>query len=483
MSVNLLDLLKGQLSNSVVDQIGGLIGESGSNTQSAVSKMLPSILGGMASKANSKGGAQEIFDALSSGGFDGGMLDNLSGLLGGGEKTNAMMDRGSSLTKMLLGNKLGGVLDILGRVTGFGNRSSSSLMSILVPIVMSMIGRQRKKSNLDVNGVKDLLMSQGPYIKDHAPAGIFDSLGLGSILGGLGAAGAAGAGAVKSVAGGVGNAGKKVVGGVGNAGKSVAGGVSNAGGRVAGGVKDVASTGSRGWLKWLIMGLLGLFLLGFFGLRTGCGAVDGAANKVSNTTTNAVSKTADVAKKGAGAVGNAAGNVVDGTKNAAGKVAEGTKNVVGGAAGAVGNAAGAVGNAAKGAVGKLGELFSFDKAKFLGAKLGSSFLLDKVQFATGSATLKPESKAQLDEIAQILKENKTVAIELQGHTDNTGNAAKNTTLSQARAESAKAYLVGKGVAANRLTAKGYGSSQARASNDTPQGRQKNRRTEMKITRK
>ena len=79
-----------------------------------------------------------------------------------------------------------------------------------------------------------------------------------------------------------------------------------------------------------------------------------------------------------------------------------------------------------------------------------------------------------------MKDVPNLKIEISGHTDNTGSASLNDKLSQERAEAVVNYLKSKGVAANRMTAKGYGSSKPIASNATASGRQENRRTEFEI---
>ena len=76
-----------------------------------------------------------------------------------------------------------------------------------------------------------------------------------------------------------------------------------------------------------------------------------------------------------------------------------------------------------------------------------------------------------------------LTVELAGHTDNVGDAATNLTLSVDRSNKVKAYLIEKGVNTDRLVAKGYGQDQPLGSNDTPEGRQKNRRTELRIISK
>lgn len=114
-------------------------------------------------------------------------------------------------------------------------------------------------------------------------------------------------------------------------------------------------------------------------------------------------------------------------------------------------------------------------------KIGSSIALRNVFFDTGKSTLRSESNAELGRLVQLMKDVPGLKIELSGHTDNTGSASLNNELSQARAEAVVSYLAGKGIAASRMTAKGYGSSQPVDTNNTAAGRQENRRTEFKIT--
>ncbi len=112
--------------------------------------------------------------------------------------------------------------------------------------------------------------------------------------------------------------------------------------------------------------------------------------------------------------------------------------------------------------------------------IGSKISLRNVFFDVGKATLKPESNGELDRIVKLLKDVPTLKIEISGHTDNTGSATVNETLSQQRADAVITYLKSKGVAATRLTAKGYGASKPVTSNNTEDGRQQNRRTEFEI---
>lgn len=113
--------------------------------------------------------------------------------------------------------------------------------------------------------------------------------------------------------------------------------------------------------------------------------------------------------------------------------------------------------------------------------VGSKIALRNIFFDVGEATLRSESNSELDRLVKLLKDVPSLKVEISGHTDNTGSASLNEKLSQKRAEAVVTYLTGKGIAANRLTAKGYGASQPIASNSTADGRQENRRTEFEIT--
>lgn len=114
---------------------------------------------------------------------------------------------------------------------------------------------------------------------------------------------------------------------------------------------------------------------------------------------------------------------------------------------------------------------------------GTLINLKHVFFETGSANLKDISKYELDNLAGILKQYGNVKIELGGHTDNVGNPDSNQALSEQRASSVRSYLLTKGVSEDRLRAKGYGQTQAIADNNTAEGRQQNRRTELRIISK
>ncbi|MFC3197445.1 OmpA family protein [Parapedobacter deserti] len=113
-------------------------------------------------------------------------------------------------------------------------------------------------------------------------------------------------------------------------------------------------------------------------------------------------------------------------------------------------------------------------------KVGNSETLKNIFFETNRYELLPESKSDLDHLIEFLNLNRSVRVEIGGHTDNTGSEAHNQVLSENRAKAVHDYLLHAGITAARLCYKGFGQSQPVASNETERGRQLNRRTDFKI---
>lgn len=107
-------------------------------------------------------------------------------------------------------------------------------------------------------------------------------------------------------------------------------------------------------------------------------------------------------------------------------------------------------------------------------------ILKNVFFATASAELLPTSTNELDRLYQLLEDNPDMRVQINGHTDNVGGDEDNQKLSEARAKAVYAYLLEKGVSAERLKYKGFGETRPIAENDSATGRQQNRRTEFEV---
>ncbi len=116
-------------------------------------------------------------------------------------------------------------------------------------------------------------------------------------------------------------------------------------------------------------------------------------------------------------------------------------------------------------------------------EIGEKVVLHNIFFETDKYELLPYSKAELERLIDFLAKNTSMQIEIGGHTDTEGSDSHNQVLSQNRAKSVYDYLLANGIAAERLSYKGYGETMPVAGNDTPEGRALNRRTEFKVTSK
>jgi len=114
----------------------------------------------------------------------------------------------------------------------------------------------------------------------------------------------------------------------------------------------------------------------------------------------------------------------------------------------------------------------------LDALNSDGFIALEILFDTGKSTIKSESQAIIDEIYKLLKENPSLKVSIEGHTDNVGNSENNKKLSENRAKAVVDALVAKGINQQRLSAVGHGQERPVADNRTEEGRAKNRRVEI-----
>lgn len=130
---------------------------------------------------------------------------------------------------------------------------------------------------------------------------------------------------------------------------------------------------------------------------------------------------------------------------------------------------------------KAGAALNALRPGYTAPDLANALNLEIINFSTGSTQIPGYSTVFLDKAADVIKIAPSgTAIEIAGHTDNVGDSASNMTLSQQRADAVRDYLVQRGVPAEELTAKGYGDTRPVASNDTDEGRFRNRRIEFTV---
>ncbi|RJP82261.1 MAG: OmpA family protein [Candidatus Zixiibacteriota bacterium] len=118
------------------------------------------------------------------------------------------------------------------------------------------------------------------------------------------------------------------------------------------------------------------------------------------------------------------------------------------------------------------------KVEVLKVEKGQAIILEGIVFQTASSEILPASKEILMKAYNTLDQNSDIEVEIQGHTDNVGKHDYNTTLSQSRADAVKSWLVNAGISTNRITTEGFSFDKPLATNDTPEGRQQNRRIEF-----
>ena len=113
-------------------------------------------------------------------------------------------------------------------------------------------------------------------------------------------------------------------------------------------------------------------------------------------------------------------------------------------------------------------------------KVGEAYTINDILFATNSYTLNSNTKFILRGFARFLKENETITVAIQGHTDDVGDDTENLELSDQRAKAVKKYLASQGISDKRLSAKGFGESKPKVDNSSAFNRSKNRRTDFVI---
>ena len=509
MSFNLLDIVKDQFSDSMVNKLGSMVGESEGGVTKALSGLIPTVVGTLASKASDEDGATGLIDMIkSSGAADLNPEDMF------GDNISGFMDQASGMVSGLFGGESDGIVDKISSFAGLGRSSSSSLLGAVSSMAMGALGKHVVGNGITGKALSGLMGGQSKGILGAIPGGLGDLVGnlglgkigdlagdaMGAVTGAAGAAADAASGAVKDVAGAATGAVKDAAGAVGNVASGAAGAVGNvASGAadMAGDVAGAAVSGGKKAIRWVLPLLLVLAVASYFGFDA-CNAAKNAGDAVKGAGSAMVDGASDMAGKAGDMAGDAAGAVGDMAGKAAGAIGDAAGNMgdaIMGKLDAAGNWVSDLGDDVKLSFGKMnltvGEksseanLYNFlnGSGSVSDDKTQGWYNLDRVFFQTGSANLTNESKAQLANIAGIMKHFPNSTLKIGGYTDNTGNADSNLKLSDSRANSAMAQLVASGIDASRLSAEGYGIAHPRATNDTPEGRAQNRRVAFRVTGK
>ena len=167
--MNLVDLVKGQMTPEVIGKLSGLVGEGEDKTRVATAAAVPSLLAAVSGVATSGGGAQKLMSALS--GLDVGALSNAGKALTGGDP-GSLLQTGSGLMGNLLGGGAqSGIVDAVAKFAGLGSGPAKNLIAYLLPMILGVIGGQAKSRGLDAQGLAGMLAEQKPNIASALPAG------------------------------------------------------------------------------------------------------------------------------------------------------------------------------------------------------------------------------------------------------------------------------------------------------------------------
>ncbi|SIR16223.1 DUF937 domain-containing protein [Maribacter ulvicola] len=181
----LLDLLNSPMGQQLISGVAGQTNQPEDKTANVLSMAMPLILGAMKKNVSTPEGAQGLMSALSSNNHDGGILDNLSGLFGGGVDDSVMAD-GAGILGHVFGNKQPQVENALSQKSGLDAGSVAQILKIAAPIVMGFLGKQTAQSNVnDSSGMNALLGSMlggQPQENQSLITSLLDADGDGSIL-------------------------------------------------------------------------------------------------------------------------------------------------------------------------------------------------------------------------------------------------------------------------------------------------------------
>ncbi|MGG9971167.1 DUF937 domain-containing protein [Ferruginibacter sp. SUN002] len=429
MSFNLLDAAKGLITNDLISKASAFLGESETGIAKAFSGILPALITGITEKASNNGGANTVSNlALQANSAD--FVGNINGFFendsGGG-----LLNKGARLLAGLFDeHKTNTLTNIIANFSGIKKSSSTSLLSMVTPVVLGLLGKQAAADHLNGSGLASLLKEQKGNLLKALPSG----LNLGDLF----------SGATSNL--------------------------NHSTDRVKYAALETHEKTETG-LKWLLpLLLLALALLtALFFLGKGSNKGSEAANELDSVRSR-TEDSADAYKNSTSGrldtltqewLYDSGKQITIDLPNNTGKLLVGENSTEN----------------------KLFKFLMNTNAKIDTIK-GNWFELTNVHFKSGGTQLDSTSMAQLGNIVAIIKAFPTAEFKLGGYTDNSGDSLANVQLSQKRADAVATQLKKMGTSATAITgAEGYGPQIPIADNTTPEGRAQNRRVAVRVKAK
>ncbi len=447
MSVNLIEMAKGLFSPEAVAAISNTLKESDSSVVKALNAFIPSIFKGLYDKAATPAGATMIA-SLAEEQSEHNIFENVTGRLGDNNE-GGFMKLGSGMFNNLFDGSATGLVNAGSNFAGIKPSSSSSLLSLAVPAIMSFLGNYLKNNNESSSSFADLIHSQKDHISAALPAG-FNPTHLFESNEAVSAAAptmhATHAATPASPA---------------HAAHSLPSNYADSDGN--------EKSSALGWLiPVLILALLAAAALYFFKPSGDKHADTNAQHGHATDTTSAVVATTTTATSSAVGSLDSSGNFIYNMGNMV--------NID------LPNNAGSLSVGENSTEAKLVRFLQSNEA--VDSVKGNWFEFTNVRFNTGKSTITEESMQQLKNMVAIAKAFPTAKFKIGGYTDNTGNANSNLNLSKERAAAVAKKLVDLGASANSLTGSdGYGDQFPIGDNSTDEGRAQNRRVSVNVKAK
>ena len=421
MATNLLTELMSEFRGDTLGRVASAIGESPAKTLAALSGALPALLGGLANRVATPEQASSLLSLMKQHDLDAGPFTDIGASVTTPDGIDTLIGTGRPLVESLFGTRAATMTEWAASLGGISRSSASTLLSLVLPILLGRIGKRVSTTGWTASSLMGLLGEQRSFLKD-APDG------LASILSANDDATPTRFRFVRVPA--------EI---------ATADDV----------LQEAPRRGSR-WLWAIPILLLIPALLYFVGRgrqpRADTVAITGPAVDATRATPPEVPS--PVATGGSAALGPLVDRSLP--NNAQLRVP---------------------------ANGMESKLLAFIQDPGLAADQETWFSFDRLEFETDSARLSPTASEQLGNIAEILRAYPKVKVKIGGYTDNTADQAHNLELSQARASAAKDTIVAMGIDASRLSAEGYGDAHPIAGNSTAEGRQRNRRVDIRVTQK